>query len=101
MVSLCACVNFSVPKLRGRSPKCMTALSQSPQRGTDLSPNADSEKAFSIVGKIYSDQRPSLSQETLISLMIMKFNCLQCCHESTFTEELLTEVRATSKAVKS
>ena len=32
----------------------------------------------------------------------MKFNCLQCCYESTSTEELLTGCkRATSKAVKS
>ena len=32
--------------------------------------------------------------------MTMKFNCLECCYESTFTEKLLTECKkATSKAV--
>ena len=73
----------------------MTALSPSSQRGTDLSPKL---LAIGIPGHI----APSLSQETLISLMIMKLNCLQCCYESTFTEELLTECkRATPKAIKS
>ena len=45
-----------------------------------------------------TDQRPSLSRETLRT---MKFNCLECCYESTFTEKLLTECKkATPKAVK-
>ena len=31
----------------------------------------------------------------------MKFNSIQCCYESTFTEELLTEcMKATSEAIK-
>ncbi len=63
--------------------------------------NADSERGFSMLRKIHTDQRPSLSQETLIALMTMQFNCLECCYESTFTEKLLTECKkATSQAVK-
>ena len=41
-------IGGNCPQTLGTVPK-MTALSPSPQRGT--SPNADSEKAFSIVGK--------------------------------------------------
>ena len=33
-----------------------------PQRGTDLSPNAGSEKGFSILGKIHTDQLMQLCQ---------------------------------------
>ena len=63
--------------------------------------NADSERGFSMLRKIHTDQRPSLSQETLISLMTVKFNCLECCYESALIEELLKECkRATSKVVK-
>ena len=35
--------------------------------------NADSERGFSILREIYTDQRPSLSQETLFSLMTMTY----------------------------
>ena len=48
-----------------------------------------------------TDQSPSLSQETLIALMTMKLNCLECCYESTFTEKLLRECECKkAKAVK-
>ena len=50
-----------VPKLRGLAVPKMTALSPSPQRGTDLSPNADPERGLSILGNIRTDQRPSTS----------------------------------------
>jgi hypothetical protein len=39
-----------------------------------LSIPADSERGFSILGNIHTDQRPSLKQDTLISLMTIKFN---------------------------
>ena len=38
--------------------------------------NADSERAFSTLRYIRTDQRPSLSQKTSISLMIIKFKFL-------------------------
>ena len=52
-------IGANCPQTSGMVPK-ITALSPSPQRGTDLSPNADSEKGFSILGKIHTDQRPSM-----------------------------------------
>ena len=63
--------------------------------------NADSERGFSILRKIHTDQRPSLKQDTLVALMTMKFNSDSSCYDSTFTEELLTDCKkATSIAVK-
>ena len=47
-----------------------------PQTLTIPVSNADSERGFSILRKINTDQRPSLSQETLIALMT-----LECCYE--------------------
>ena len=64
--------------------------------------DADSESGFSLLRKIHTDQRPSLTQETLISLMIMKFNSAENCYEATFTEDLLKKCKkATSIVVKS
>ena len=37
--------------------------------------NADSERGFSMLRKIHTDQRANLDQSTIISLMTMKFNC--------------------------
>ena len=61
--------------------------------------NADSERG--MLRKIHTDQWPSLSQETLISLITMKFNSIENCYESTFTEDLLKKCKkATSIVVK-
>ena len=57
--------------------------------------NADSERGFSMLKKIHTDQRPSLNQDTLIALMTVKFNCSYfSCYESTFNK------KATSLMVK-
>ena len=53
------------------------------------SSNADSERAFSMLRKIHTDQRSNLDQSTLISLMSLKFNCDSCCYDTEFTQELL------------
>ena len=37
--------------------------------------NADSERGFSILRKIHTDQRSNLDQSIIIALMSMKFNC--------------------------
>ena len=50
------------------------------------SSNADSEWGFSILRTIHTDQRPTLKQSTLISLMSIKFNSEECCHDSIFSE---------------
>ena len=52
--------------------------------------NADSERAFSMLRKIHTDHRSNLEQSTIVSLMSMKFNCDDCCHDSNFSSELLT-----------
>ena len=54
------------------------------------SSNADSKRGFSILRKIHTDQRPTLKQFTLISLMSIKFNNEECCHDSIFSELVLT-----------
>lgn len=51
--------------------------------------NADSERGFSMLRKIHTDQRSNLEQSTIISLMTMKFNCDSCCYDTTLNEELL------------
>ena len=63
--------------------------------------NADSERGFSILRKIHTDQRPSLKQDTSIALMTMKFNAYNDCYDSSFSDELLTKCKkATVNAVK-
>ena len=51
--------------------------------------NADSERGFSILRKIHTDQRSNLDQSTLVSLMSIKFNSDACCHELKLDDELL------------
>lgn len=55
--------------------------------------NADSERGFSMLRKVHTDQRPTLKQSTIISLMTIKFNSEECCHDSIFNEELLTKCK--------
>ncbi len=63
--------------------------------------NADSERGFSMLRKIHTDQRPSLKQDTIIALMTMKCNCSSNCYNSIFTEKLLAQCKnATYLAVK-
>ena len=63
--------------------------------------NADSERGFSILRKIHTDQRPSLKQESLVALMAIKFNSEDYCHNTSFSEDLLTMCKkATVKANK-
>ena len=51
--------------------------------------NADSERGFSILRKIHTDQRSSLSQSTIIDLMSIKFNSIRCCFDSELSEDLI------------
>ena len=48
------------------------------------SSNSDSERGFSILRKIQTDQRPTLKLSTLISLMSVKFNSEECCHLTAY-----------------
>ena len=52
------------------------------------SSNADSERGFSILRKIHTDQRSNLDQSTVVALMSLKFNSDHYCHEVQFEQEL-------------
>ena len=61
--------------------------------------NADSEREFSILRKLHTDQRPRLKQDTIIALMTITFNPDASCFDSIFSDELLTHCKkATSLA---
>ena len=55
--------------------------------------NADTERGFSILRKIHTDQRSNFDQSTIIALMSMKFNCDDCCHDVTLHKELLSKCK--------
>ena len=59
--------------------------------------NADSERGFSILRKIHTDQRSNLDQSTIIALMSMKFNCDECCHDVVLGPELLTQCKKATR----
>ncbi len=61
--------------------------------------NADSERGFSILRKIHTDQRSNLDQSTLISLMSIKYNCDDCCHEAKLDDQLLTNCKKATHKV--
>ena len=53
--------------------------------------NADAERGFSILRKIHTDQRSTLNQSTIISLMSAKFNSDShtCCYDAKLSDELI------------
>ena len=55
--------------------------------------NADAERGFSVLRKVHTDQRASLSQETIIHLFSIKFNDSSCCFDSELPEELITKCK--------
>ena len=61
------------------------------------SSNADSERGFLILRIIHMVQRSNLDESSVVTLMSLKFNCDDCCHEVQFEQELLkTCKKATS-----
>lgn len=66
--------------------------------------NADAERGFSILRKMHTDQRSTLSQNTIVSLMSVKFNSdpHTCCFDAELSPELISKCKkATSLAKKS
>lgn len=53
--------------------------------------NADSERGFSILRKIHTDQRANLDHSTIVSLMSFKINTYSCCFNTKLPEELLSK----------
>ena len=63
--------------------------------------NADSERGFSMLRKVQTGQRSSLSQSTIVALMSIKFNNECCCFNLELPEDLLKDCKkATTLAVK-
>ena len=63
--------------------------------------NADSERGFSMLRKVQTDQRSSLSQSTIVALMSIKFNNECCCFDLELPEDLWKDYKkATTLAVK-
>ena len=59
--------------------------------------NADSERGFSILRKIRTDQRSNLDQSTIVALMTIKFNIDNCCLDIEVPPELLHECKMATK----
>ena len=59
--------------------------------------NADSERGFSVLRKIHTDQRSNLDQSTIISLMSMKFNTDDCCYDISLSPELLAQCKKATR----
>ena len=55
--------------------------------------NADSERGFSMLRKIHTDQQASLDQSTIVALMSIKLNSCDCCIDVNFDSELLTRCK--------
>lgn len=55
--------------------------------------NADAERGFSVLRKVHTDQRASLSQSTIVHLFSVKFNNSSCCFDSELPEELVTKCK--------
>ena len=53
--------------------------------------NADSERGFSMLRKIHTDQRSNLGQSTVTALMTLTFNCDDCCHDIDMNSDLLSQ----------
>ena len=59
--------------------------------------NADSERGFSILRKIHTDQRSNLDQSTIIAFMSMKFNSDNCCYDIELCEDLLSQCKQATR----
>lgn len=55
--------------------------------------NAQSERVFSMLKKIYSDQRAGLCKDSINALLCIKMNCSTCCKDTKFSPELLRKLK--------
>ena len=55
--------------------------------------NADAERGFSMLRKVHTDQRASLSQSTIASLLTVKMNNSDCCYDTALPEELIKKCK--------
>ena len=60
--------------------------------------NADAERGFSMLRKNHTDNRSSLAQSTIISLMAVKMNTEECCLDVELSSELLKCCKQATKS---
>ena len=54
---------------------------------------ADTERGFSVLRKVHTDQRARLSQSTIITIMSIKMNNSDCCIDTELSDDLLTKCK--------
>lgn len=59
--------------------------------------NAASERAFSMVRKIHTDNRKSMLPKTLTGFLQVKINCDDPCHSVSIPKELLQSAKSATK----
>jgi hypothetical protein len=55
--------------------------------------NAQSERVFSMLKKIYTEQRADLCQESIVSLLAIKMNNPHCCVDTKNKPPLLRKLK--------
>lgn len=60
--------------------------------------NADSERVFSMVRKIHTENRTRLAPETLTAFLQVKLNSDSCCHEMKVTSAMINKARTCTMA---
>lgn len=59
--------------------------------------NASSERMFSMLKKIFTDERTQLSHSTITSLLSVKVNTKQCCLNSVFDRDMLKSIKKAAR----
>lgn len=55
--------------------------------------NATSERVFSMLKKIYTEQRSELCNESITNLLAVKMNTDTCCHDASLEKPLLRKLK--------
>lgn len=55
--------------------------------------NAQSERVFSMLKKVYTDQRSDLCKDSINSLLRIKMNSTTCCHQTELDSSLLKRLK--------
>jgi hypothetical protein len=60
--------------------------------------NASSERLFSVLKKIHTEQRDNLCHDTLKSLLSFKINCHQCCYDQELSSQKIRRLKKSTWA---
>lgn len=55
--------------------------------------NAQSERVFSMLKKIYTDQRSDLCKETINALLSVKMNTKECCNKTNLDSDMKRQLK--------